>query len=108
MVLQMMQAVQDWQTLTLSSVRVACDAGTVIHMRLMQIALGQMEAEEATRMVLEKPATFARSAEMSARALAANRGVAAAAIAGMKPIERTTRSNARRLTGATPQPARRR
>ncbi|GEM_PF-5216451 len=76
------------------------NAVSVIQSRLTQTMLGTMTAEEATRMVLEKQSTFAKSLEMSARALASNKGLSAAALAAIQPIEAKTKANARRLSRA--------
>ena len=72
-------------------------AQQVIDHRTMQMALGTMKPEEATRMVLEKPAAFMKAFEMAARSNAASRGHAATALAALKPIGEKTASNAKRL-----------
>ena len=93
----MMKAAQTWQQVSLTYGRMVMSASEVIQKRTTQMALGTMKPEEATRMVLEKPAAFAKSFEMAARAAAGSRGGAAAALAAIRPIEAKTRSNSRRL-----------
>ncbi len=90
-------AMTTWQKASTAYGEMLVTAGSVINHRVTQMALGTMKPEEATRMVLEKPAAFAKSMEMAARASAARRGSAAAALAAIKPIGARTRANARRL-----------
>ncbi|TQS71762.1 hypothetical protein ERN12_12245 [Rhodobacteraceae bacterium] len=87
-----------WQRAAFSTMQMSMAAATVIQIRMMQMSLGVMKPEEATRMLLEKPQTFMRATELSARALAANKGLASAVIAGLNPIARATRTNAARLS----------
>lgn len=103
----MFRAAMQWQAAWMSTAQMAVSAATVIQLRTMQMSLGIMKPEEATRMLLEKPSAFMRATEMSARALAANRGLAAATLAGMAPIRRTTQANAKRLGRRTPAKTRR-
>ena len=77
----MFQAASEWQRAMFSGFRMMMSASTVIQVRMMQMSLGIMKPEETARMFLEKPATFAKSTEMSMRALAGNKGLAAAALA---------------------------
>jgi hypothetical protein len=65
---------------------------------MMQMSLGTMQPEEATRMVFEKCSALAKGTEMTNRALAANKGPAAAALAGLAPYSHATRANAQRLS----------
>ncbi|WP_417718995.1 hypothetical protein [Salipiger sp.] len=95
----MFQAASEWQRAMFSGFRMMMSASTVIQVRMMQMSLGIMKPEETARMFLEKPATFAKSTEMSMRALAGNKGLAAAALAGIAPIGQKTAANARRLSG---------
>ena len=90
-------AAQQWQKAMFSSAQMMFSASTVIQLRMMQMALGVMRPEEATRMVLEKPSAFMKATEMSARALAGNRGFEAATAAGIAPYKRATGANAKRL-----------
>ncbi len=92
-----MKAARTWQEFSLSYGRMMVSASMVIQERTMQMALGTMRPEEATRMVLEKPAAFAKSFEMAARATAGSKGTAAAMLAAMRPLEAKTRANSRRL-----------
>jgi len=87
-----------WQAASMGAAQLAVSAATVIQLRMMQMALGVMTPAEATRMLMEKPSAFMKAGEVSARALAANQGFAAAAVAGLAPIRRTTQANAKRLT----------
>ncbi|MBT9385239.1 hypothetical protein KM176_15310 [Pseudooceanicola sp. CBS1P-1] len=97
-----------WQAATLSTYQMTISAASVIQMRVMQMSTGTMKPEEAARMVLEKPPVFLHATEMSARALFSNKGLAAAALAGIAPIRKATRANARRLSARPPRPLRRR
>ncbi|WP_172330296.1 hypothetical protein [Mangrovicoccus sp. HB161399] len=92
-----MTAARTWQEFTLSYSRMMFSASAVIQQRTMQMALGTMRPEEAARMVMEKPAAFAKSFEMAVRATAGSKGTAAAMLAAMRPIEAKTRANSRRL-----------
>ncbi|WP_196941945.1 hypothetical protein [Pseudooceanicola algae] len=87
-----------WQQLALSSAKVMMASSTVIQIRVMQMSLGIMRPEEATRMAFEKVSALAKATEMSGRALAANKGPAEAALAGLEPYARATRANAKRLS----------
>jgi len=91
------KSAQTWAEFNRAYARMMFSAAEVIQTRTMQMALGTMKPEEATRMVLEKPAAFAKSFEMAMRATAASHGTAAAALAAVKPIGQKTASNARRL-----------
>lgn len=95
------EAAATWQRVAMAQMQMMYTASTVIQIRVMQMGLGIMRPDEAARMVLEKPTAFAKSTEMSMRALARNRGYAAAALEAMKPVGAKTKSNARRLGGTT-------
>ncbi len=95
---EMFEAASAWQRNAMAMTQMMVTASTVIQIRMMQMSLGLMRPEEAARMVMEKPSAFAKSAEMSVRAMAANRGFATVALAAMKPVGAKTRANARRLT----------
>ncbi len=92
-----MKAALTWQEVSLSYGRMMISASEVIQKRTLQMALGQLGPGEAARMVMEKPAAFAKSFEMATRAAAGSKGTAAAALAAIRPIEARTRSNSRRL-----------
>ncbi|MCR9085896.1 MAG: hypothetical protein NXH97_04030 [Rhodobacteraceae bacterium] len=94
----LLRAAATWQKANLAYTQMLMSANQVIVARMMQMMLGTMKPEEATRMVLEKPAAFAKSFEMAARSAAASRGTAAATLAGIKPIGAKTKSNAKRLS----------
>ena len=89
-----------WQKAAMAYGQMAVTANQVIAVRTTQMALGVMKPEEAARMILEKPAAFARSFEMAARAQAASKGHAAVALAALTPLGAKTGSNARRLQRA--------
>lgn len=97
MIANMFKAAQDWQRASFQGMQMMLSAGAVIQIRTMQMGLGIMNPAEAARMVFEKPVAFAKSAELTSRALAANKGFAAASIAGMRPLGTATRANQRRL-----------
>lgn len=90
-------AATTWQKAGLAYGQMVMTANQVIAMRTMQMALGTMKPAEAARMVMEKPTAFAKSMEMATRSAAASRGIAAATLAGIKPIGAKTKSNAKRL-----------
>ncbi|MBE3637414.1 hypothetical protein [Mangrovicoccus algicola] len=91
------RAVETWQQVNLAYGRMILSAGEVVQKRMLQMALGTMKSEEAARMVLEKPAAFAKSFEMASRAAAGSKGTAEAMLAAIRPIEASTRANSRRL-----------
>lgn len=93
-----MSTALQWQRWTLDATQIMLSSATVIQIRVMQMALGTMHPEEATRMVFEKCSALARATELTSRALAANKGPAAAALAGLAPYSQATRANARRLS----------
>ncbi len=98
---EMFRTAEIWQKAALAGAQTMIAAGTVMQIRMMQMGLGTMKPEEASRMILEKPVAFARSAQESTSALMRNQGLAAAALAGVRPIGTTTRANARRLSRAS-------
>ena len=86
-----------WQSAALAYGRMYLSANEVIQRRTMQMAFGQMNPEEAARMVFEKPAAFASAFERAARATAAGRDPLTVAMAAVQPIGAKTSANARRL-----------
>lgn len=96
----LLAAARQWQRAALAHGQMLATANIVIRKRCLEMALGTMKHEEAARMVLEKPAAFAKAAEMAARARAARRGHAAVALAAIQPLGARTRANALRLTKA--------
>ncbi|MBP0481264.1 hypothetical protein [Sagittula salina] len=94
----MMKAATDWHLAAFAGGRMVVSAGVVIQTRVAQMAMGVMRPEEFVRMVMEKPAAFASASEMAGRALAANKGYAAAWGAALAPIEASASANARRLS----------
>ena len=93
----LLAAARTWQAAGMAYGQMLMTAQQVIAHRTMQMALGTMKPEEATRMVLEKPAAFMKAFEMAARSAAASRGHAATTLAGIRPIGAKTASNAKRL-----------
>ncbi|WP_193139720.1 hypothetical protein [Meridianimarinicoccus sp. MJW13] len=91
-------AMQTWQRANLATAEMMMAANLVILNRTTQMMLGMMSSQEAARMIFEKPAAFAKSMEMAARAQAAGRDHAAMALAAVRPIRTKTRANARRLS----------
>ncbi len=91
-------AARTWNRAALAYGQMLMSANIVIQQRMMQMALGVMTPAEAARMVMEKPAAFAKSMEMAARAGAASKGHAAVALAALTPIGSRTRANAARLS----------
>ena len=77
--------------------RLAMAAGEVIVRRSLLMAQGAMTAAEATRMVAEKHAAFADSAERAGRAMAGGATAAGIAEAALTPYGRRARANAKRL-----------
>lgn len=86
-----------WQRAALAQTRMMMQANEVIWRRSIQMALGTMTAQEATRMVLEKPAAFMAAMERAATAAAGSRGHAEATLAALRPIGARTGANVRRL-----------
>ncbi|MBU2961597.1 hypothetical protein KO516_12355 [Citreicella sp. C3M06] len=89
---------QQWQRWAFGATQIMLSSATVIQIRMMQMSLGTMHPEEATRMVFEKCSALAKATELTNRALAANKGPAAAALAGLAPYSQATRANAQRLS----------
>lgn len=94
------QSAMQWQAAAASTMKMSMSAATVIQARLMQMSLGTMKPAEAMRMVLEKQSVLMRAVELSTRALGENKGLAAATIAGIAPIQKATQANANRLSRA--------
>jgi hypothetical protein len=92
------QSAMQWQAAAMSTMKMSMSAAAVIQVRTMQMSLGTMKPAEAIRMVLEKPSVLMRAVELSARALGENKGLAAATIAGIAPIQQATQANAKRLS----------
>ncbi|AUC54671.1 MAG: hypothetical protein ACU0CC_01615 [Sagittula sp.] len=97
----MMKAAVEWQRATLAGARVMISAGTVIQVRVAQMAMGTMKPVEATRMVFEKPSAFMRATEAAMRAAAGQKGYGAVMEAALAPIEASAGANARRLSPKT-------
>jgi hypothetical protein len=84
--------------LQMAYARMGAAASRVIFHRCLLAAQGAMTAAEATRMMMEKPAAFADSAMLSALAAARGASPARIAEAGLRPVARKARANARRLS----------
>ncbi|MEV8467042.1 hypothetical protein AB0T83_09650 [Fluviibacterium sp. DFM31] len=91
-------AMETWQRANLAYAEMMMAANLVILSRTTRMMLGVMSPQEAARMAFEKPAAFAKSMEMAARAQAAGQGHAAMALAAVRPIRTKTCANARRLS----------
>ena len=72
-------------------------AAEVVWWRSLRIAMGNLSPQEATRMMMEKPAAFAEAAEKAARAAASQKDPAEVAAALITPLDRRTNANAKRL-----------
>ncbi|ORE93501.1 hypothetical protein [Acuticoccus yangtzensis] len=91
------QAAYDWNDAAWSGAQMWMSATSVIQTRTLQMMTGTMRADEAARMLMEKPSAFAKSAEMTMRAMAGNKGIGAVVAAGIKPISASATANAKRL-----------
>ncbi|ANT63623.1 MULTISPECIES: hypothetical protein [Roseobacteraceae] len=97
--------VAQWHEAAMAGTEVMISAATVVQLRTMQMATGAMAPAEAARMIVEKPSAFASASENYLRALASNRGYAAATLAGLAPYQSATSANAKRLSGLDAQEA---
>ncbi|EIE50824.1 hypothetical protein AL036_05630 [Salipiger aestuarii] len=93
-----------WQKWAFGAAQMMMASSSVIQIRVLQMSLGTMRPEEATRMVFEKSSALAKATEMAGRALAANKGPAEASLAGLAPYTRATRANAKRLSRRSSRP----
>lgn len=82
------EAAATWQRVAMAQMQMMYTASTVIQIRVMQMGLGIMRPDEAARMVLEKPTAFAKSTEMSMRALARNPGLCSRRVGGDETCRR--------------------
>jgi hypothetical protein len=79
--------------------RLGLDAQHVIAMRMLRISVGGAQAHvECHRMVAEKLVAGAAAHAAAFTALVSGKGVEAAAIQALAPIQRTVRANRRRLS----------
>ena len=82
----------------------AAEAQTVITLRTMgMLGLWNTGTGENQRMVSEKTEAFAQSARAAAGAIAKGQRPGQVAMAGMKALQRKTKSNVARLTKAGPK-----
>jgi len=93
-----MKAAQMWQKASIAYGQMLFSSAQVIQSRSLQMMQGNMRPEEATRMLMEKPAAMAKAMELAARAQAAQRGAPSVALAALRPFASATRANARRLS----------
>jgi len=93
-----MNAAQMWQKASIAYGQMLFSSAQVIQSRSLQMMQGNMRPEEATRMLMEKPAAMAKALELAARAQAAQRGAPSVALAALRPFASATRANARRLS----------
>lgn len=97
-----LNASQSWYRAFLSYQRMWLAANEVILRRTLQMATGTMTVAEATRMVTEKPAAFARAAQQAGQAAVAGKSGAAIAAAAIKPVRRRAQNNVTRLRRKAP------
>ncbi|WP_068115403.1 hypothetical protein [Tropicimonas marinistellae] len=90
---------RNWQKTSHAYQQMWMAANEVIWHRMVQMMTGTMSAGEASRMVLEKPAAFARAAQHAGEVAIRGGDAASVARAAVKPLRIKTRSNARRLRG---------
>ncbi|MEM6422996.1 MAG: hypothetical protein AAF698_10425 [Pseudomonadota bacterium] len=95
---EMVRAAAAWQRHTMAWNAMTLSAAEVIWRRNVMMALGTMSAAEATKMIMEKPAAFAKAAERAATTAARRKGTAAVSIAALQPVASAARANARRLS----------
>jgi hypothetical protein len=100
MLTDILETAQQTNRLAFKTWEMWVSAGTVIQLRMMQMATGTLRPEEAVRMVFEKPTAFASGTERAMRAMAGGQGFAAASLAALDPISRSAGSNAKRLGAA--------
>ncbi len=95
---QAFAAARGWQELSLACARLSWSSAQVIQARSAAIAAGTLAPAEAMRMVWEKPAAFALGMEKAMVAVSRSPDMAAAALAGIGPLNIKASANARRLT----------
>ena len=93
----LLQSGHNWQKAAIEEQEMLLAASEVIWHRSWQMLTGTMSANEATRMVLEKPVAFARAAQQIGEAVVGGEDPGAITRAAVQPLRREARSNARRL-----------
>ena len=91
------EVMRSWHDAHDEYARMILSAGDVIRCRVTQMATGTMSAQEAARMVFEKPVAFARATEKAMLAGIEGRGHGDVALAAIRAIGVSTHSNAERL-----------
>lgn len=93
--------------LGLEMLHLANETQSVVTMRLLGMSgLWNVNPTENTRMVTEKPAAFARSAEAAMKAAIDGQRPDQVMAAAVEPLRRETRSNVARLSKCGPGPSR--
>lgn len=90
-------AMNAWSRIATAYARMNLSAGEVIARRSTMMLTGAMSAPEATKMMLEKPATFATAAQRAMAAAARGGNAATVTEAALRPYKTKTAANARRL-----------
>ena len=89
--------------LGLEMLHLAGETQTVMVMRLLGLSgLWNVQTTESTRMVAEKPAAFARSAEAAMKAAMGGQRPDQVMAAAVEPLRRKTRANVARLSRRGP------
>lgn len=88
-----------WTDLWAMHTETTIASAEVIARRTLMMMTGSMSADEAIRMVTEKPAAFARGMEAGALALASGMPPEHAMLDAAAPVAHKARSNAQRLRG---------
>ena len=90
-------------SLSLEMVHLVSETQTVMTMRLLGMSgMWNVKPTESTRMVAEKPAAFARSAEAAMKAAFTGARPDQVVAAAVRPLRNKTRSNAARLSRRGP------
>lgn len=97
--LDLMHPWRVWTDLWAMHTETTIASAEVIARRSLMMMTGSMSADEAMRMMTEKPAAFARSIEAGALALASGMTPEHAMLNAAEPVSLKARSNARRLRG---------
>ncbi len=86
-----------WSEMMRFQTEMTLAASEVVARRVHLFATGALTAEEATRMVMEKPAAMAKGMEAGARAFVAGASPHDAFMEAAEPISDRAQANARRL-----------
>lgn len=93
-----MQSAQTWQEAWWAYGKMVSSAQEDACRRMLDMTADKLNAEEFTRMVLDKPLTFARSVELASRAAEASRGQVATGAAKPDQPKTTARADVKRLS----------